>query len=564
MTIERCRQNFLLTLCSQENRVIALSGKWGTGKTYLWRQVQKASSDDAIQNAAAVSLFGVSSLNELKTKVAQALLPRLQDDRVAAQVSAALSGLTKLAKAVHRGFNALDDLPVLALPTLLKNKFLVIDDIERKHQKLNIDEILGFIDECVQTYKCRVLLILNDDKLKDKEIWEQFREKVIDQELRLETSAAEAFEIAKGITSTDWTDELESATVACGITNIRILGKIIRVANHLLAHNGELSPQVVTKVVSPIVLLSAIHYKSLREGPTFEYVMNHNAALSATARALRKQRPDHEESEEDGLHEQWDLLLRKLKIHIGGEFEQLVIEYLRTGLMDTQAVRDLIERYQRDGRILSTQNSVSAFFHRYNWHPEVTEADLIDELRCLLPVVEFIDGPTLSYLIDLADELTHNPLLGQEFLAAWSTALDKAFPDGLDPSPWGSTRPVRPDVTKVLEAAHARRSHATTLVLACNHIRSTKGWGSAEEQLLKSISAAQYETEMRKATGFDLEVIVHQSMKFVVHEDAYQDFGDVGNRFVQACKKIVTTDPHSRLTSLIRRFFSSRDQLGRL
>lgn len=564
MTIERCRQNFLLALNSQENRVIALSGKWGTGKTHLWRQVQKESRDDAIQNAAAVSLFGVSSLNELKTKVAQALLPRLQDDRVAAQVSAALSGLTKLAKAVHRGFNALDDLPVLALPTLLNNKFLVIDDIERKHQKLNIDEILGFIDECVQTYKCRVLLILNDDKLKDKEIWEQFREKVIDQELRLETSAAEAFEIAKGLTSTDWPDELESATVACGITNIRILGKIIRVANHLLTHNGELSPQVVTKVVPPIVLLSAIHYKSLPEGPTFEYVMNHNAALSATARALRKQRPDHEESEEDGLHEQWDLLLRKLKIHSGGEFEQLVIEYLRTGLMDTLAVRDLIERYQLDGRILSTQNSVSAFFHHYNWHPEITEADLIDELRCLLPVVEFIEAPTLSYLIDLADELTHNTSLGKEFLAAWSTALDKAFPDGLDPSPWGSMRPVRPDVTKVLEAAYARRSHATTLIQACNHIRSTKGWGSAEEQLLKSISATEYETEIRQATGVDLEVIVHQSMQFVVHKDAHQIFGDVGNRFVQACKAIVTTDPHSRLTALIRRFFTSRDQQGLL
>ena len=564
MTIESCKQNFLLTLNSHDNRVIALSGKWGTGKTYLWRQVQKESNDEAIQSAAVVSLFGVSSLNELKTKVAQALLPRLQDEKVAAQVSAALSGLTKLAKAVHRGFGALDDLPVLALPTLLGNKFLVIDDIERKHQKLNIDEILGFIDECVQTYKCRVLLILNDDKLKDKEIWEQFREKVIDHELRLETTAAEAFQIAKAITSTDWAEDIEAASVACGITNIRILGKIVRVANRLLVHNGELSPEVVSRVVPPIVLLSAIHYKSLPDGPTFEYVMNHNAALSATARALRQQRPDHEQSEEDALHEQWDSLLRKLKIHSGSEFEKLVMEFLRTGLMVPQAVRELIERYQEDGRILSTRSRVSSFFQHYNWHPEIAESDLIDELRALLSGVEYIEAPTLSYLIDLADELTSAPSLGQEFLTAWSTSLEKAYPDGLDPSPWGSLRPIRPDVATVLEAAYARRSNATTLLEACDTICSTRGWGSAEESLLKSITAAEYETEIRNATGFDLETIILQSMQFVIHKDAYQSFGDVGDRFVQACQAVVTSDPNSRLTSLIRRFFTSRDQQGLL
>ncbi|GLH50590.1 P-loop NTPase fold protein [Pseudomonas lactis] len=564
MTIESCKQNFLLTLNSHENRVIALSGKWGTGKTHLWRQVQKESNDEAIQNAAVVSLFGVSSLNELKTKVAQALLPRLQDDKVAAQVSAALSGLTKLAKAVHRGFGALDDLPILALPTLLGSKFLVIDDIERKHQKLNIDEILGFIDECVQTYKCRVLLILNDDKLKDKEIWEQFREKVIDHELRLETTAAEAFQIAKAITSTDWAEDIEAASVACGITNIRILGKIIRAANRLLAHNGELSPEVVSRVVPPIVLLSAIHYKSLPEGPTFEYVMSHNAALSATARALRQQRPDHEQSKEDALHEQWDSLLRKLKIHSGSEFEKLVMEFLRTGLMEPQAIRKLIQRYQEDGRILNTRNRVSSFFQHYNWHPEIAESDLIDELRALLPGVEYIEAPTLSYLIDLADELTSDPSLGQEFLITWSVALEETYPDGMDPSPWGTIRPIRSDLTKVLEAAYARRSNSTTLVETCNHIRATKGWGSAEENLLKSITAAEYETEIRNATGFDLETIILQSMQFAIHKDAYQSFGGVGDRFVQACQAIVTSNPDSRLTSLIRRFFTSRDQQGLL
>lgn len=212
----------------------------------------------------------------------------------------------------HRGFHALDDLALVALPTLLKGKLLVIDDIERKHDKLHIDEILGFIDECVQVHKCRVLLVLNDDKLKDKDIWEQFREKVIDQELRLDTSAAEAFDIAKDIVKTEWAEPLEKATVTCGVTNIRILCKIIRLANRLLEGHGHLQDEVIEKVIPSVVLLSTIHFISLPDGPTFEYLLDYNGTVSATLRAIRARQGDPDDSEEDARHGQWDSLLSSL------------------------------------------------------------------------------------------------------------------------------------------------------------------------------------------------------------------------------------------------------------
>jgi len=72
-------------------------------------------------------------------------------------------------------------------------------------------------------------------------------------------------------------------------------------------------------------------------------------------------------------------------------------------------------------------------------------------------------------------------------------------------------------------------------------------------------NAAVYETEILKASGFDLEAIFHQGMQFLIHKESYQAFGDVGGSFVQASKKIVTIDSHLQLTSLIWRFFESRD-----
>lgn len=564
MTIERCKQNLLLTLASQDNRVIALTGKWGTGKTHLWQQVRDTSKDDTIKKAASISLFGVSSLAELKSKVAYALLPSLNDDGVAATVNGTLNGLKKVAQGLHRSFNALDDLPLVVLPTLLKGKLLVIDDIERKHDKLHIDEILGFIDECVQVHKCRVLLVLNDDKLKDKEIWEQFREKVIDQELRLDTSPAEAFDIAKDIVKTDWAEALEKATITCGVTNIRILCKIIRLANRLLEGHGNLQAEVIEKVIPSVVLLSTIHFKSLPDGPTFEYLVDYNGTVSATLRAIRAQQGDQDESEDDAQHGQWDSLLRSLNIYSCGEFEKLVVEVLRTGLMDTQAVRELIERYQLDGRILGTSKSVAQFIQHYNWHPEFSTEQLVAELRSLVPGAEFIEPPTLSYLMDLSEELTGGPELGEEFLSSWSTALDAAHPDGLVPPQWPSTRPIRPEVEAVLNAAYARLSSTTTLAEACTHIRKTKGWGDAEEHLLKHIKATEYQAEISKANGRNLEMIFNQSMQFVLHKTAYQDFGDVGDRFVKACRSILRAEPSSRLSGIIRKFFEYHNKAGLL
>lgn len=77
MTIARCKQNLLATLDDQINRLIALSGKWGTGKTQLWQQIRAESSHLSIKKAASVLLFGISAISDLKMKIAQALLPRL-------------------------------------------------------------------------------------------------------------------------------------------------------------------------------------------------------------------------------------------------------------------------------------------------------------------------------------------------------------------------------------------------------------------------------------------------------------------------------------------------------
>jgi hypothetical protein len=51
------------------SRVISLSGKWGTGKTYLWSKVKEASEQDIVKKALEVSLFGLESIAALKSRL---------------------------------------------------------------------------------------------------------------------------------------------------------------------------------------------------------------------------------------------------------------------------------------------------------------------------------------------------------------------------------------------------------------------------------------------------------------------------------------------------------------
>ena len=69
---------------------------------------------------------------------------------------------------------------MLAVPGILKDKVIVLDDIERKHDKLSIDEVLGFIDEFTQQHGARFVVILNSDQLDNRKVWDTLREKVVE------------------------------------------------------------------------------------------------------------------------------------------------------------------------------------------------------------------------------------------------------------------------------------------------------------------------------------------------------------------------------------------------
>src|SRR5581483_11388154 len=117
-----CKENFTALLGDADNHVIALSGKWGTGKSYLWKEVQGASEDGKVKDAVYVSLFGLARIADLKLKVVQGVLPKLKaGGAVTETIRRGFDATKKVLKGFHGGFSALDELELIAAPWLLKD-----------------------------------------------------------------------------------------------------------------------------------------------------------------------------------------------------------------------------------------------------------------------------------------------------------------------------------------------------------------------------------------------------------------------------------------------------------
>lgn len=244
MSLKLTKKHLKRLLSEEENRVIALSGKWGTGKTHLWNEIKNESKNEKINKALYASLFGHSSIDQVKRKLIESTLPFVESNNSAFDSLKRILRIGVKAGSQHfKVLSALNDVNLtLAAPFVLREMVIVLDDIERKHQNLGIDEVLGFIDEYTNQHDTRFILILNEDELEQQKFWQTFREKVIDQEIKLVTKPEEAFKIAIELTPTEYEAALKQAIITCELTNIRIISKIIKAANRILgSHTLETS-----------------------------------------------------------------------------------------------------------------------------------------------------------------------------------------------------------------------------------------------------------------------------------------------------------------------------------
>ncbi len=202
---------------------VLVSGVWGIGKTYLVKDILKRSFTD--QPVSYVSLYGLDSVDAIDTALYQTLHPMLSSKgvKIAGRAGKAILKYVKLDGVVQ----------ISDLPSLGKDRLYVFDDLERA--SMNIDLVLGYINEMVEHDGCKVLIIGNEEKLLENPSYPETKEKLIGRILEVQPEVTEAFNhFASQLTCATARDILVSHTDSVILTfseatatNFRVLQQTI-------------------------------------------------------------------------------------------------------------------------------------------------------------------------------------------------------------------------------------------------------------------------------------------------------------------------------------------------
>ena len=551
MSLAATKKQFADLLTDTDNKVIALTGKWGTGKTFMWGEVKASSVNPKFVGVLTASLFGLSSIEQVKVKLLQSAVPSLEAHPALWKgTKQAVKSGVKVLEGIHKGFGAINDLGLILAPALFRRKLIVLDDIERKHDKLNVDEVLGFIDEFTQQHDCRFVLILNSDNLKDREVWDVLREKVVDQELCLKTTPAEAFDIAVGPTPSRYADRIREAVEICGLTNIRIIRKVIKAVNRILADRKGLTDAVLSRVIPSTVLLSAIHYKGIEDGPDFNFVLGQGNNLKFVMPV-----PKEEEETEDGKRKaKWSRLMRELGISCTDQFELLVADFLHYGLCDVSKVAEIIDQYVAQDDVMTARNGCNEFFQRKLWDHFRTESELLAEATELANRSNLLDAHWVTALYESISELTDGKSIAESALERWLKEFRALNPCEVSGYYHGK---IHRRIKAEFDSINAKAQDNTTILDACISMVKNSGWGPREEAVLRSATVEDMERIVRTSAIPDLQLFTGKMLDLCANKAAYtQHFGTAMDNFVEACRVIVNDPNSGRLCNLIKVLFS--------
>jgi len=553
MSLQAAKDQLTKMLEDADNEVIALSGKWGTGKSHLWREIQNASNDKKVSEALYVSLFGLSDMGQIKLKILQSALPKAEEQSAMwEKVRIGYEGAKKVLTSLHKGFSALDELALLAVPTIMKDKMIVLDDIERKHEKLSIDEVLGFIDEYTEQHGARFVLILNSDQLANRLMWDTLREKVIDQEIKLDTASMEAFDIAIGLTPSAYAGHILKAVEICGITNIRIIRKLIKAVNRILGDRENLPEAILTRVIPSTVVLAGINYKGIEDGPDISFVLSLGAS-DDWDKFLEKDKEPDEEGKREG---RWKLMLNDLGIQSCDDYELLVVEFLESGLFDVGAVSAIIDRYVKESNKMEALDQLNQFSRRLYWDHRLTEVELLEEAKALVSKAHLFDAYSITGLAKDVAELPEGGDVSEAIIDGWIEEFNGKNFEGFEDDDLFN-RPIHPRIQAQFSAIQATAQAKTTVSDACIYIAKHSGWGSRQEMAMKSATVVDFEQTIKALDIPNLRIFMRKMLELCAQEKAYQShFGLAMAHFTEACRNI-TQDPSSgRLGTLVQGLFS--------
>lgn len=251
-----------------ESFVVTLNGEWGVGKTYFWNKFVKDNLSN--KKTAYISLFGKENLKDIEKKIIFDISSR---DRIISSVKDKGKDFkTNLGfKDDDASFGIAGSLLNIGLSLFEKKDFkdviVCFDDFERMSDKINLKDVLGLISELKEQKNCQVIMIFENNKIGDKELFSEYKEKIIDYELKYNPTIKEVIEKTQIQLKIFKDDEyLAEILLKMKINNIRLVKRIMRDLNSFSFIGKEIEKTTKTKKIflDILVRFSIVYAKNIR------------------------------------------------------------------------------------------------------------------------------------------------------------------------------------------------------------------------------------------------------------------------------------------------------------
>jgi len=523
--------------------VLAIKGKWGTGKTYTWNEIirrAKNSNKLALEKYAYVSLFGINSLEALKIAIFEQTVDReLIDEGVSLKT---LKNNTDLvAKSLGRkSLSFLQGIPWIknfgpflhsASFLSVSNTLICFDDFERKGTSLSAKDILGLISILKESKGCKVVLIFNESSLDENtEIeYQTFREKVIDIELSFIPTPLECSSLIF-IENNDVIQKVKECSEKLNITNIRILKKIKNLCLEVCNHLDQYEKEVRDQACHTLALYTWCYYSGEKHTPDYKYVKD----LGNVFLGLDDKK-DLSEQEKN-----WNSILQNYSYTNTDEFDLALASVVENGYVTEHKLKD--EANKINERIIQEKggNAFSEAWRLYHDTFDNNEEDLVANLADKFKQnVRFISPVNLNGTVKLFRELGKSALADELIELYIENNHDRkqlfnlnsyAFRGDIDDK----------TVIKRFDEIFLETKISKSLKDVLHELVGKNGWGSEDEKILSETSPEEYYKFFKTESGENLSLYVDKVLQFGRFANSTDIQKQIAENATQALKKIAS------------------------
>ncbi len=526
--------------------IIALHGKWGVGKTYAWQLLLKEAiiaKKVGLPRYAYVSLFGANTIDDVRQSIFENIEstrgePTSLEDRLrnfGREASKKIAKYGQHAKVPYLS-NYVDNLAggfrhIVA--ESVKETLVCIDDIERKGKNLSVSDIFGLANQLKETRNCKIIFVLNQDGLDEKEkaSFDLYFEKVIDASVEFDPTPEESIEIA--LPQPDETSQwLRQNCADLEISNIRVIRKILRACVQFEEIVPDVSAEARRDMVRSLTLLAWAVFVP-KAAPPIDFITGWGFAQYV---ALDKKEMTAEEAG-------WASLLRKYKFTHFDDLDRAIVDGIQKGYFNEGRIAHEAGKVHEARRKAEGDAGLSAAWSRYHDSFDKDEEAVASELfKWNMKYIKYVSPINLNAAYTILDGIGYsdkaNRLL-EAFIHEFSD-IPRMF--DLVGNPFGGEI-TNPNLRKAFEAqAKANTPPLPSPSEAAKAIYKG-GWSAEDEQALAQLSAAEFEALFRKLRGDELTAVVQGTLQFRKIGNATPEQRAITARAIEALKRIADDSP---------------------